>query len=75
MDDMQQASRTLVSAHLVVEVVKEMEDAILIIRVMIVHILEQLDFVQTLVKVVLIILHQTCCSHTQCQPHIKLPCG
>lgn len=49
-------------AHLVVEMVKEMEDAILIIGVMVIHILEQLDLVQTLVKVVLVILQHACCS-------------
>ena len=52
------------STHLVIEMVKEVKDAILIIWIMVIHILQQLDLVQALVKVVLVILHHESCSQT-----------
>ncbi len=46
-------------AHLVVEVVKQPEHAMLIFRVSFIDVLQQLDFIQTLIKVVLVVLQQT----------------
>ena len=42
--------------YLVVEVVKQSEHAMLIIRIGLIDVLQQLDLIQTLVKIVLIVL-------------------
>lgn len=44
-------------AHLVVEIVKKSEHAVLIIRIGLIDVLEQLDLIETLVKIVLVVLH------------------
>ena len=43
--------------HLVVEVVKQPKHAVFVIRVSLINIFQQLDFVQALVKIVLVVLH------------------
>ncbi len=46
-------------SHLVVEVVKQPEHAMFIFRISFIDVLQQLDFIQTLIEVVLVVLHQT----------------
>jgi hypothetical protein len=50
--------------YLVVEVVIKLQDVVLIIRVILVDILEQLYLVQALIQVVLVILHNHTFSST-----------
>lgn len=43
--------------HLVVEVVVHLQEAMLVMQVMLIHVLQKLDLIQALVEVVLVILH------------------
>lgn len=46
-------------SHLVVEVVIQLQDAVFILRVMLIHILQQLDLIQALVHIILIVLQES----------------
>lgn len=45
------------SAYLVVEVVKQSEHTMLIVRISFINVLQELDLIKTLIKVVLVVLH------------------
>ena len=51
----------LVLNYLVIEVIKEPQHAMLILRISIIDVLQKLDLIKALVKVVFVVLHTSIC--------------